>query len=262
MRKKIVAANWKMNMTQAESARFVEALLLDVGDITDVEVVIVPPFTAIAKVNEALGKAQNIKVGAQNMHWERSGAFTGEISSAMLSDLFVRYVVLGHSERRAMFGETDEIVNRKARAAHEASLRPIVCIGETLEQREKGSVEKILSLQLRGSLADITPRELRETVIAYEPVWAIGTGRTATPDQAQEAHSFIRHTLQELSDETTAQHIRIQYGGSVKVDNARALMSQPDIDGALVGGTSLDPRSFARIVLAASDDQEGSAPPA
>src|SRR5947199_672112 len=161
MRKKIVAANWKMNMTQAESARFVEALLLDVGDITDVEVVIVPPFTAIAKVNEALGKAQNIKVGAQNMHWERSGAFTGEISSAMLRDLFVRYVVLGHSERRAMFGETDEIVNRKARAAHEAGLRPIVCIGETLEQRERGNVEKILSLQLRGSLADLTDRELR-----------------------------------------------------------------------------------------------------
>src|SRR5438034_6257725 len=145
-----------MNMTQAESARFVEALLLrDVGEITDVEVVIVPPFTAIAKVNEALGKAQNIKVGAQNMHWERSGAFTGEISSAMLRDLFVRYVVLGHSERRALFGETDEIVNRKVRAAHEAALRPIVCVGETLEQRDRGNVEKILSIQLRGSLKDL-----------------------------------------------------------------------------------------------------------
>src|SRR5256886_6809095 len=156
MRKKIVAANWKMNMTQAESARFVEALLLDVGDITDVEVVIVPPFTAIAKVNEALGKAQNIKVGAQNMHWERSGAFTGEISSAMLRDLFVRYVVLGHSERRALFGETDEIVNRKVRAAHESALRPIVCVGETLEQRDHGNVEKILSIQLRGSLKDLS----------------------------------------------------------------------------------------------------------
>jgi triosephosphate isomerase len=142
------------------------------------------------------------------------------------------------------------------RAAHEASLRPIVCVGETLGQREKGSVEKILSLQLRGSLADVTAKDLRETVIAYEPIWAIGTGRNATPEQAQEAHSFIRHILQELSDEATAQHIRIQYGGSVKVDNARALMSQPDIDGALVGGASLDPRSFARIVLAACDDQE------
>src|SRR5437762_7191838 len=160
MRKKIVAANWKMNMTQAESARFVEALLLDVGNITDVEVVIVPPFTAIAKVNEALGKAQNIKVGAQNMHWERSGAFTGEISSAMLRDLFVRYVVLGHSERRALFGETDEIVNRKVRAAHEAALRPIVCVGETLEQRDRGNVEKVLGTQLRGSLAGLGAKEL------------------------------------------------------------------------------------------------------
>jgi len=255
-RKKIVAANWKMNMLQAEAAEFVKDLLLEIDDISTVEVVIAPPFTAIAKVNEALGKAQNIKIGAQNMHWERSGAFTGEISAAMLRDLFVRYVVIGHSERRAMFGETDEIVNRKARAAHEASLRPIVCVGETLEQRERGNVEKILSLQLRGSLADLTVRELRETVIAYEPVWAIGTGRNATPEQAQEAHSFIRHILQELSDETTAEHVRIQYGGSVKVENARALMSQPDIDGALVGGASLDPRSFARIVLAACEDQE------
>jgi len=240
-------------MTQAESARFVEALLLDVGDITDVEVVIVPPFTAIAKVNEALGKAQNIKVGAQNMHWERSGAFTGEISSAMLRDLFVRYVVLGHSERRALFGETDEIVNRKVRAAHEAALRPIVCVGETLEQRDRGNVEKILSIQLRGSLKDLSEKELQETVIAYEPVWAIGTGRNATPAQAQEAHTFIRHTLQEISDATTADRIRIQYGGSVKPENARELMSQPDIDGALVGGASLDPRSFAQIVQGAGE---------
>src|SRR6195256_2791391 len=166
MRKKIVAANWKMNMTQAESARFVESLLLDLGDISDVEVVIIPPFTAIAKVTESLSKAQNIKVGAQNMHWEKNGAFTGEISSALLRDLFVRYVVLGHSERRSLFGETDEIVNLKVRAAHEASLRPIVCVGETLEQREKGKVEKVLATQLRGSLADLGEKELQETVIA------------------------------------------------------------------------------------------------
>src|SRR3954453_3017100 len=170
MRKKIVAANWKMNMTQAEAERYMESLLLDLGDIADVEVVILPPFTAIAKVTESLGKAQNIKVGAQNMHWERSGAFTGEISAAMLRDLFVRYVVLGHSERRSLFGETDEIVNRKVRAAHEATLRPIVCIGETLQQRDRGNVDKILSIQLRGSLARLSPKELQETVIAYEPV--------------------------------------------------------------------------------------------
>lgn len=253
MRKKIVAANWKMNMTQAESADFVATLLLELGDVSDVEVVLVPPFTALAKVTEALDKSQNVKVGAQNMYWERSGAFTGEISAAMLRDLYVRYVVLGHSERRQLFGETDEIVNRKVRAAHEAALRPIVCVGETLEQRERGSVEKILSLQLRASLTDLGPKELAETVIAYEPVWAIGTGRTATTAQAQEAHAFIRHTLCKISDEATADRIRIQYGGSVKPDNARALMTQPDIDGALVGGASLDARSFAEIVKGAQD---------
>src|SRR6184192_2243182 len=255
MRKKIVAANWKMNMTQAEAARFIESMLLDLGEITDVEVVIVPPFTAIAKVMEALGKAQNIKVGAQNMYWEKSGPFTGEISGPLLRDLFVHYVVLGHSERRTLFGETDEIVNRKVRAAHEATLRPIVCIGETLEQRDKGNVEKILSLQLRGSLKDLSEKELQETVIAYEPVWAIGTGRNATPQQAQEAHAFVRQTLREISDEATADRIRIQYGGSVKPENARGLMTQADIDGALVGGSSLDPRSFAQIVKAARDEK-------
>jgi triosephosphate isomerase len=256
MRKKIVAANWKMNMTQAESVAFVESLLLDLSDISDVEIVIIPPFTVIAKVTEALGKAQNIKVGAQNMHWEKNGAFTGEISAALLRDLFVRYVVLGHSERRRLFGETDEIVNRKVRAAHEATLRPIVCVGETLEQRDRGNVEKILAIQLRGSLADLSAKELGETVIAYEPVWAIGTGRNATPQQAQEAHAFIRKTLRELSDEATADRMRIQYGGSVKPDNARELMSQADIDGALVGGASLDPRSFAQIVAGAREEKK------
>jgi triosephosphate isomerase (TIM) len=256
MRKKIVAANWKMNMTQAESARFIESLLIDLGDIADVEVVIVPPFTAIAKVTESLGKAQNIKVGAQNMYWERNGAFTGEISAELLRDLFVRYVVLGHSERRSLFGETDEIVNHKVRAAHEAALRPIVCVGETLEQRERGSVEKILSIQLRGSLAGLEPKELHETVIAYEPIWAIGTGRVATPAEAQEAHAFIRHTLGKLSADGGEEKIRIQYGGSVKPDNARELMSQPDIDGALVGGASLEARSFAQIVQAAREEEK------
>ena len=240
-------------MTQAESERFVETFLRDLGEITDVEVVIVPPFTAIAKVMEALGSAHNIKVGAQNMYWEKNGAFTGEISAALLRDLVVHYVVLGHSERRTLFGETDETVNRKLRVALEATLRPIVCIGETLEQRDKGNVEKILAIQLRGSLAGLTPKELQETVIAYEPVWAIGTGRNATPQQAQEAHAFVRKTLREMADETTADRVRIQYGGSVKPENARELMSRPDIDGALVGGASLDPRSFAQIVKAARE---------
>src|SRR5947207_6455156 len=242
MRKKIIAANWKMNMTQAESARFVESMLLDLGDITDVEVVIVPPFTAIAKVMKALGKAQNIKVGGQNMYWEKNGPFTGEISAALLRDLFVHYVVLGHSERRSLFGETDEIVNRKVHAAHEATLRPIVCVGERIEQRERGDVEKVLETQLSGSLAGLGAKELLETVIAYEPVWAIGTGKTATAEQAQEAQAFIRRTLGGISEEATADKIRIQYGGSVKPDNVRMLMTQPDIDGALVGGRTLDPR--------------------
>src|SRR3954449_6862053 len=255
IRKKIIAANWKMHMTQTESAEFVRSLLLDIGDIREVDVVIIPPFTAIAKVTESLGKAQNIKVGAQNMHWERSGAFTGEISAALLRDLFVRYVVLGHSERRALFGETDEIVNRKVHAAHEATLRPIVCVGETLPQRERGEVEMVLSTQVRGSLAGFSSKELHEMIVAYEPVWAIGTGQVATPEQAQEAHAFIRRTLAELSDESTASRVRIQCGGSVKPDNARELMSQEDIDGALVGGASLDPRSFAQIVKAARAEE-------
>ena len=243
-------------MLQAEAAEFVKDLLLEIGDLLAVEVVILPPFTAIAKVADALGSDHHMKVGAQNMYWERSGAFTGEISAAMLRDLFVRYVVLGHSERRQLFGETDEIVNRKVLAAHEATLRAIVCIGETLEQRDAGRVEEILEKQLRGSLANLDAKGFQEIVIAYEPVWAIGTGRNATPEQAQEAHAFIRAKLRELSDETTAERIRIQYGGSVKPENARTLMSQPDIDGALVGGASLDARSFAQIVQAAAEDQQ------
>src|SRR5947209_17448067 len=214
MRKTIVAANWKMNMMQAEAAAFVSTFLLEMGEARDVEVVIVPPFTAIASVNAALEHAQHVKVGAQNMHWERSGAFTGEISPAMLRDLFVRYVVLGHSERRPLFGQTDESVNRQVRAAHEATLRPILCIGESLEQRERGEVERVLTTQLRGSLAGLDAKELQETVIAYEPVWAIGTGKTATAEQAQEAHAFVRRVLGEISDAATAEKIRIQYGGS------------------------------------------------
>src|SRR5256714_12129791 len=239
-----------MNMTQGESVRFVESFLRDVGEISDVEVVIIPPFTALAKVSEALGRAQNVKLGAQNMYWEKSGAFTGEISAPLLRDLFVHYVVLGHSERRTLFGETDEMVNRKVRAALEAKLRPIVCIGETLEQRDRGNVEKTLSIQLRGSLAGLTPKELQEIVIAYEPVWAIGTGRNATPAQAQEAHAFIRSRIAQLYGQGPAQRLIIQYGGSVKPANAAALISPPDVDGALVGAASLKAEAFLPIVRA------------
>ncbi|MEO7931754.1 MAG: triose-phosphate isomerase [Chthoniobacterales bacterium] len=248
MRKKILAANWKMNLTNGEARSFMESFLREIGDELDVEVVIIPPFLSIATVTECLSKHQSVKVGAQNMHFEKSGAFTGEISAAMLRDLYVRFVVLGHSERRALFGETDEIINKKVKAAHVAALRPIFCIGETLDERDAGQVETVLERQLRGGLADLTAKEIVETVIAYEPVWAIGTGRTASPEQAQEAHAFIRKTVAAIADPATAERVRIQYGGSVKPENTTALMSQPDIDGALVGGASLDPRSFAQIV--------------
>jgi triosephosphate isomerase len=249
MRKKIIAANWKMNMTCGEAATYIETLLRELGTDSDgVEVVIIPPFTAIAKVSELLSNVQTVKVGAQNMYFEKSGAFTGEVSAAMLRELFVRYVVLGHSERRAIFGETDEMVNRKTHAAIEAVLKPIVCIGETLAEREGGKVESVLERQLRGSLAGLSAKEMSETVLAYEPVWAIGTGKTATPEQAQEAHAFIRKTLGEIWDGATAEKVRIQYGGSVKPENAAALMGQADIDGALVGGASLDARAFVQII--------------
>ncbi|HEX8311317.1 MAG TPA: triose-phosphate isomerase [Chthoniobacteraceae bacterium] len=252
MRKKIIAANWKMNMTLNESDRFLETFVLEIGDEKRVDIVIAPPFTGLARVSEQLSKVQNVKLGAQNMHYEKPGAFTGEISAHMLRELFVRYVVLGHSERRSIFGETDEIVNKKTRAALEATLKPIVCIGETLEERDGGRVEQVLETQLKGSLAGLEAKELSEIVIAYEPVWAIGTGRTASPEQAQEAHAFIRKTLAALSDSATADKIRIQYGGSVKPANTTELMAQPDIDGALVGGASLDPRGFTEIVKLAA----------
>ena len=253
MRKKIIAANWKMNMTCEESGSYVATLLQELGSEWEkVEVVIIPPFTAISKVSELLSKVQSVKLGAQNMYFAKSGAFTGEISAAMLRELFVRYVVLGHSERRTIFGETDEVVNKKTHAAHEAVLKPIVCVGETLAERDGGKVEEVLDRQLRGSLAGLSVKELTETVLAYEPVWAIGTGRTATPHQAQDAHAFIRKTLAAVWDGATAEKVRIQYGGSVKPENAATLMSQPDIDGALVGGAGLDPRAFAQIVKASA----------
>lgn len=248
MRKKIIAANWKMNMTVNEAESYLDTFLLEVDDEKRVEIVIVPPFTAIPKVSERLNNVQNVRVGAQNMSAEKSGAFTGEISAAMLRELFVRHVILGHSERRSLYNETDAIVNKKLHAALEATLKPIVCIGETLAQRDAGKVEQVLETQIKGSLAGLTAKELHEVVIAYEPVWAIGTGRTASPAQAQEAHAFVRKMIAAISDQPTADKIRIQYGGSVKPENTEALMQQPDIDGALVGGASLDPRAFAEIV--------------
>jgi triosephosphate isomerase len=248
MRRKILAANWKMNMTLSEADSFLEAFLIEVANENSVDIVLIPPFTALARVSEKLNEVQNVKVGAQNMHFEKNGAFTGEISASMLRELFTRYVVLGHSERRTLFGETDETVNRKTKAALAATLIPIVCIGETLAQRDANQVEAVLEQQLTGSLADLTSEQLADVVIAYEPVWAIGTGRTASPQQAEDAHAFIRTKVAVLSDAATADKVRIQYGGSVKPGNTAELMAQPDIDGALVGGASLDPRGFAEIV--------------
>ena len=252
IRKKIIAANWKMNMTSAEAASFMEDLELELKNFDGAEVVIVPPFTALPKLSEILGEMPGVVLGAQNMWHEASGAYTGEVSAGMLREFFTRYVVLGHSERRTIFGETDELINRKVKAAHAASLRPILCVGETLAERDSGKHHEVLARQLKGSLAGLDADRMLDTVIAYEPVWAIGTGRTATPEQAQEAHAFIRKTLAEMFDAQTAGKIRIQYGGSVKPDNAKELLHQPDIDGALVGGASLEPRSFAKIVRAAS----------
>ena len=250
MRKTILAANWKMNMTVEETGTYIKTLLSETGDDTDVEVVIIPPFTALAKASELISASYSLKLGAQNMNAKKSGAYTGEVSAAMLRELFVRYVVLGHSERRQLFGETDAMINEKVRAAHEATLKPILCIGETLTERDGDQVEEVLMRQLRAGLEGLGTKEIQETVIAYEPVWAIGTGRNATPQQAQDAHALIRRELAIIADQAVAEKVRIQYGGSVKPGNAAALLNEPDIDGALVGGASLDPRDFAEIVKA------------
>ncbi|HZC34844.1 MAG TPA: triose-phosphate isomerase [Chthoniobacterales bacterium] len=248
MRKKILAANWKMNLTHLEAESYLHTFLGEIGEVDDVEIVIIPSFTSIPALAQLSEKAPFIRIGAQNMHWERSGAYTGEISATMLRALFVKYVVIGHSERRTLFGETDEMVNRKIHAALEAGLRPILCIGESAAQRDNNEVETVLKRQLDLGLKDISAKEAGEIVIAYEPVWAIGTGRTATPVQAEQAHSYIRTVLEKLFAKTVAGRVRIQYGGSVKPENTEELMRQPNIDGALVGGASLDAHSFAKII--------------
>lgn len=254
MRKKIIAANWKMNMTVSEAEAFLKDFRMEIEDVTGVEIVIAPPFTALAKLSELLGGSQKVRLGAQNFYFEKSGAYTGEISAAMLRELFVRYVIIGHSERRQIFGETDDLINKKVLTAHASELKPILCVGETLAEREAGKEKEVLETQLRGGLAGVTSELLVETVIAYEPVWAIGTGKTATAAQAQDAHAHVRAVLAELSDAATADKVRIQYGGSVKAANAKELLSEPDIDGALVGGASLEPRGFAEIVKAGIRD--------
>ena len=251
-RRPIVAANWKMNKTPAETTEFFNAFLAKFGESCGSDAVIVPPFTSLPAAAEALGSNVLVGLGAQNMHPEANGAFTGEISADFLVPLNVGYVVLGHSERRALFGETDEFINQKVLAALAAGLTPILCIGETLEERDAGKLEEVCRTQLEGGLANVLADQQAKIVIAYEPVWAIGTGRTASPEQAQEAHAFVRSVLGELFGADTAAQVRIQYGGSMKPGNAPELMAQPDVDGGLVGGASLDPDSFFEIVAAAA----------
>jgi triosephosphate isomerase len=246
-RKLIIAGNWKMNKTVAEAQSLVRDLKRELAGVKEVDVVVCPPFTALESVSREILDS-NIRLGAQNMSENNFGAFTGEICAGMLKEFSVRYVILGHSERRQYQKESDALIAKKAAAVHGASLKPIVCVGETLAERESGQMEKVLETQVRGSLAGLTKEQMIETVVAYEPVWAIGTGKTASTEQAQAAHAFIRSLLGKIFDETVARKVRIQYGGSVKAGNAKELMGQPDVDGALVGGAALESRSFADII--------------
>lgn len=247
MRRYILAGNWKMNKNQAEAVELIKGLIPEVKDSTDVDVVVGPVFTSIPAVVEAV-KGTNIDVAAQNCHWEDSGAFTGEISPPMLVEAGVKYCIIGHSERRQFFGETDENINKKAKALYNHGLIPIICCGETLEEREAGKTTDVVATQLRGCLQDLPADKMKETVLAYEPVWAIGTGKVATPEQAQEVHAMIRGLLVELYGQDVADAVRIQYGGSVKPANVKELMGQQDIDGALVGGAALTVDNFGPIV--------------
>ena len=236
-----------MNKTVAEGLDLVNGIKRELTNVKEVDIVVCPPFTALCEVSKAVLNS-NIRLGAQNMSENGYGAWTGEIAAGMLKEFSVRYVILGHSERRQYQKESDALIAKKALAAHGAALKPIVCVGETLAEREGGLTEKVLDTQVRGSLAGLSKDQIAETVVAYEPVWAIGTGKTATAGQAQEAHAFIRRLMGKLFDESIARRVRIQYGGSVKPSNARELMGLPDVDGALVGGASLEGRSFADII--------------
>ncbi len=251
MRKIMIAGNWKMYKTVPEAVALVEGLKEKVGDAEAVDVVVAPPFTALTAVHQAL-EGSRIHLAAQNLYHEKEGAFTGEVSPAMVKDTGCRYVILGHSERRQIFGESNETVNRKVRSALDAGLSPILCAGESLSEREAGKTMDVVGNQLQEGLAGVDAKEMARIVIAYEPIWAIGTGQTATPEQANEVHSHIRNLLSEIYDTAVAARTRILYGGSVKPANARELMGCSDIDGALVGGASLTAESFAEIILAGS----------
>ena len=247
MRQPVIAGNWKMFKTGSEAKQFIGEFRPLVQGVTHCEIVLCPPFTSLGVLAGMIAGSE-IKLGAQNMHWEDQGAFTGEISPAMLKDVGCKYVILGHSERREYFGETDGIINRKVKAALAHELVPILCVGEKLAQRESGTTRQVIQTQLEGGLQEIDGLELPGIIIAYEPVWAIGTGKTASSQDAEDVIKFIRDTVSSLAGTVAAAKVRIQYGGSVKPGNAQELMNMPNIDGALVGGASLDPFSFSQIV--------------
>jgi triosephosphate isomerase len=251
IRKKLIAGNWKMNKSSAEAAELAREIVAAVAQRPDVDVLVCPPFTALESVAKIV-EGSAVKLGAQNMHHEASGAFTGEISAPMLRAFFATHVILGHSERRTLFGETDGFINKKVLAALKNQLRPILCVGETLAEREAGSTLKIVQTQVEACLAGVTKEQAANIVVAYEPVWAIGTGKNATADQAQEVHAYIRGLLTKLFGDQPAGRMRILYGGSMKPANARELLAQNDIDGGLIGGASLETRSFVELINAAA----------
>jgi triosephosphate isomerase len=251
IRKKLIAGNWKMNKTSADAAELAREVVLAVAQRPDVDVVVCPPFTALESVARVV-EGSAVKLGAQNMHHEANGAFTGEISAPMLRAFFATHVILGHSERRTLFGETDWFINKKVLTALKNQLRPILCVGETLAEREAGSTLKVVQTQLEACLEGVGKELATNVIIAYEPVWAIGTGKNATADQAQEVHAFIRGLLTKIFGAQPAGRIRILYGGSMKPANAPELLAQKDIDGGLIGGASLEARSFVDLVNAAA----------
>lgn len=247
MRKPIIAGNWKMNKLTSEAVELAREVKNKTGTIADREIVLCPPFTVLSSVKEVI-KGSSIKLGAQNMYWEVRGAYTGEVSPTMLKDIGCNYVILGHSERRQYFGETNETVNKKAKIAFSIGLIPIVCVGETLQQREKGETLTVIEEQVKTGLSGLTKEESKGLVVAYEPVWAIGTGKTATSEEAEEVQRFIRKLLGQMFGKENAQAIRILYGGSINPDNISVLMSCEDIDGGLIGGASLNVESFLKVV--------------
>ncbi len=251
MRRPIIAGNWKLNKTPKESKALSKEILKKVQDVKNVDILVCPVFTSLSVVDQVI-KGSVVKLGAQNCYWENSGAFTGEVSPQMIKELGCGYVIIGHSERRAMFSETNETVNKKIKAALTDNLIPILCVGETLSEREAKETLEVIRSHVEGGLNGLDKQQAKNLIIAYEPLWAIGTGKVATPEQAEEVHKFIRELLEKLYDKSISDAVRIQYGGSVKPDNAEELMKKPNIDGALIGGASLKADSFAEIVAITS----------